>query len=88
MIKKIPFSILAGVCAMLAFFGIAGFIGANIYLNGVAAQTSETVSMFANWWQILLFVFDIIFVAALITTAVFAVIQRVKYPKIDDEEDF
>ena len=88
MIQKIPFSILAGVCAMLSFFGIAGFIAANIYLNGVAAQTSETVSMFANWWQTLLFVLDIVFVIGLIATSVFAVIQRVKYPKVDDEEDF
>lgn len=86
--KKFPFAILAGVCAMLAFFGIAGFVGANIYLNGVGAQTGETVSMFANWWQTLLFVFDIVFVAGLITTTVFAIIQRVKYPKVDDEEDF
>ncbi|MCI8613179.1 MAG: hypothetical protein HFE48_05750 [Clostridia bacterium] len=88
MIKKIPFSILAGVCAMLTFFGVAAFIAAHIYLNGVAAQTGETVSMFANWWQTLLFVADIVFVAGLISCSVFAVIRKVKYPQADDEEDF
>ena len=88
MIKKIPFSILAGVCAMLAFFGIAGFVGANILLNGVAAQTNETVSMFANWWQTLIFVLDIIFVSGCIAMIVMSVIQRKKYPPVDNEEDF
>ncbi len=88
MIKKFPFAIVAGVCAMVAFYGILGFVGANILLNSIAAQTSDTVSMFGNWWQVLLFVVDIISVLGCIAMAVLAVIQKKKYPAAEEEEDF
>ncbi len=53
--------IVAGACAMLVFYITAGIIAAYLILNGVAAQTGETVSLFEYAWQTLLVVADIIF---------------------------
>ena len=60
--RKLPWGIIMGVCAMLVFFLTVGTVAAYIILNGVAAQTNETASLFGEWYQVLMFVFDIIFV--------------------------
>ncbi len=50
-----------GVCAMLVFFLTVGTIAVYMLLNGVAAQTNDTASFFGEWYQVLMFVFDIVF---------------------------
>lgn len=58
--RKLPWGIIAGICAIVVFFTTAGTIAAFIILNAVAAQTSETVSLFQEWWQTALFVVSIL----------------------------
>lgn len=58
--KKLPWGIIAGICAIVVFFATAGTVAAFIILNAVAAQTSETVTLFQEWWQTVLFVVSII----------------------------
>ncbi len=53
--KKFPYGIMASVFAMVAFFATAGLILAYFILNGVAAETGDTVPLLADWWQVLLF---------------------------------
>ena len=60
--KKLPWGIFMGVCAMLVFFLMAGLIALHILLNGIAAQTNETAAFFGQWYQVVMFVFDIVFV--------------------------
>lgn len=60
--KKLPWGIFMGVCAMFVFFLTAGLIAVYILLNGVAAQTNEVASFFGEWYQILMFLLDILFV--------------------------
>lgn len=86
MLKKLPFGIIAGICAMLAFYGIVAFVGVHIVLSGVAAQTSHTSSIFENWWQVLLFIFDIIFVLGCFASLGLFIYQKKKYPKEEEEE--
>lgn len=59
--KKLPWGIIAAVCGMLVFFLTLGTIGVYILLNGIAAQTNEVASFFGEWYQVLMFVFDILF---------------------------
>ncbi len=87
MIKKFPFAIVAGISAILAFYGIFAFVAVYIVNSGVAAQTSETVSMFASWWQVLLFVLDIVFVLGCLAMIALSIVQKKMYPRVDDEED-
>lgn len=60
--RKLPWGIFMGICAMFVFFLTVGLIALYLGLNGIADQTSETVSFFEYWYQTLMFVFDIIFV--------------------------
>ena len=59
--KKLPWGIIMGVCAMLVFFLTVVTIAVYMLLNGVAAQTNDTASFFGEWYQVLMFVFDIVF---------------------------
>lgn len=83
--KKIPFGILAGVCAIIIFYTSAAFIGVFYVLNGVAQQTGETVSPFASWWQILIFVIDVIAVLGFGTSLFFYVKKKKMYPELKEE---
>ena len=58
--KKLPWGIIAGICAIVVFFTTVGTVAAFIILNAVAAQTSETATLFDEWWQTVLFVFSIL----------------------------
>ena len=59
--KKLPCGIIMCVCAMLVYFLTVGTIAVYMLLNGVAAQTNDTASFFGEWYQVLMFVFDIVF---------------------------
>ena len=59
--KKLPWGIIMGVCAVFVFFLTVGTIAVYMLLNGVAAQTNDTASFFGEWYQVLMFVFDIVF---------------------------
>ena len=64
--KKVPWGIVAGVCAIVVFFAVIGTIASYLILNGIASTTNETASIFGKWYQVLLFVVDIIFGLGLI----------------------
>lgn len=59
--KKLPWGIIAGICAMIVFFATVGIIAAFIVLNGIASQTNTFATLFDEWWQTALFVADIVF---------------------------
>jgi len=78
--KKIPWGIFAGISAMFVFFLTTGFILIYVVFGGIAKQTNSDFSMFQNWWQVLIFVFDLLFVFCMITSIVFY-IRRKRNPK-------
>lgn len=73
--RKVPWGILAGICAIIAFFAIVGTVAAFIILNGVAGQTNDTATLFGEWYQIVLFILDIISVIGLIGSTTLYVIK-------------
>lgn len=58
--KKIPWGIIAGVCAILFFFATLAVVALYVINSGVAAQTNQTATIFATWYQTLIFIVDII----------------------------
>lgn len=66
--RKVPWGIIAGICAMVVFFATVGVIAAFIVLNSIAGQTNTTASMFDVWWQTALFIVDIIFAVGFIVS--------------------
>ncbi len=59
--RKCPWGIIMGICAILVFFLTAGVIAVHLIMNGIAAQTNETVPFLGLWYETLMFVFDIVF---------------------------
>lgn len=78
--KKLPWGIIAGICAMIVFFTVTGTVAAFIVLNGIAAQTNETATLFDEWWQTALFVADIVFALGLVGSCTMYVL-RIKAKK-------
>lgn len=65
--RRVPFGILAGAFGMVVFFATVGLVVAYVVNAGIAGQTARTVTFLDNWYQVLLFVVDII--AAVIAAA-------------------
>ncbi len=78
--KKLPWGIFAGISGMLVFFLTFGFVAVYIVLSAIAAQTNSDFSPFQNWWQTLMFVFDIIFFLIL-AFSIFMYVVREKSKK-------
>lgn len=72
---KVPFGALAGFCGVFAFYLTAAVIAAFQVLDRIEAETNNHATLFGNWWQTLLFVLDMVFIAGMIVLAVFAVLQ-------------
>lgn len=68
--RKVPWGIFAGICAMVVFFSTVGVIAAFIILNSIAGQTHTVATMFDEWWQTALFVVDIIFAIGFVVSLV------------------
>lgn len=62
--RKVPWGVLGGICLIVIFYVTAGIIAAFVVSNAVAGATHRSAGLFDSWWQILLFVTDILFVLA------------------------
>ena len=69
--KRIPWGTLAAIGTILAILLTAGFFGAWFVLDAIAGQTHNSVGMFENWWQILIFVADLVIIPVTILAYVF-----------------
>ena len=84
--KKMPYGILCGTCLIIAFYSAIAFFGVHFVLQAVANQTSETVSMFDSWWQILLFIVFVITSIGFVLFLIFYFLQKRKLRKEDNNE--
>lgn len=62
--KKFPWGMIAGSCSIAIFYLTAAIILVYVIFSGIAAATNETTTIFATWWQTLMFVVDVICVCA------------------------
>lgn len=58
--KKLPWRILAGAFAIAVFYLTLGTVVGYLIYSAVQGQTHTDATLFDTWWQILLFVADVI----------------------------
>ena len=75
-LKKMRWGIVAGVAAIIVVFATVAFIALGIILGGVAAQTNEVAGMFDEWYQVLLFVVDVVCGVIMIGSIVLFVLKK------------
>lgn len=75
--NAVPYGIVAGICGIVAFFATVGFVVAHVVLSGIAGATNSTSSIFENWWQVLLFVVDLVFILVALGALVMFIIRVV-----------
>lgn len=78
-IKTLNF--LIGLDAILMFYDTVGIIAAGIILNAVANQTHNTATIFDSWWQIVIFILDILLVMSLAILIFFRIKEGKKNKK-------
>lgn len=69
--KKLPWGTFAAISTIVGVLLIAGFFGLWFVLNAIAGQTHSTAGPFGQVYQVLVFVFAILFIAA----AVFSFVE-------------
>ena len=84
--KKIPFGIISGAFGMVVFFATVGLIIGYLVVAGIAGQTMRTVSMFENWWQVLIFVVDLISAIIAVGSLVMYILKKVYTNRVENAE--
>ena len=84
--EKIPFGIISGAFGMVAFFATVGLIIGYLVVAGIAGQTMRTVSFFENWWQVLIFVADLISVIIAVGSLVMYILKKVYTNRAENAE--
>ena len=76
--KKIRWSILIGIFAIITFYVTCGVVFSYLLLNAIEAET-----LFDNWWQILLFVIDIFSIIGLLGS----IAMKIMFSEPSSEEE-
>lgn len=84
--KKIPFGIISGAFGMVVFFATVGLIIGYLVVAGIAGQTMRTVSIFENWWQVLIFVVDLISAIIAVGSLVMYILKKVYTNRAENAE--
>ena len=78
---EVRWGIVCGACAILVFYLTVGFVVSWMILDKIAAQTSHSASPFGTWWQVLLFVLDIVFVLGIAGSCTMMILGATKRRK-------
>ncbi len=78
---KIPWGILAGISGILTFYLIIGVYGAYFVFAQVNAQTGQIATIFDSWWQILLFIFAVLFAVIFVLTLTLFILKKIMNKK-------
>ena len=84
--KKIPFGIISGAFGMVVFFATVGLIIGYLVVAGIAGQTMRTVSIFENWWQVLIFVVDLISAIIAVGSLAMYILKKVYTNRAENAE--
>lgn len=83
--KKVPWGIIAGICAIVAFFAVVGTIAAFMVLNSIAGATHTSATLFDEWYQTVLFILSIISVLGLIASTVMWFLRKRGKREVNNE---
>ena len=79
LLKKVPWGSLIAIFAFLAIILLAAVVGIWFVLDSIAQQTHNNATLFDNWWQVLMFIVDILsFVGLGISIFYFVVFKEEK----------
>lgn len=81
--KKIRWSILIGIFAIITFYVTCGVVFSYLLLNAIEAETSGYATLFDNWWQVLLFVIDIFSIIGLLGS----ITMKIMFSEPNSEEE-
>lgn len=59
-LRKIPWGVLAWIFGIFVFYLTLGVWGAQFVFAQVNGQTGQIATIFDSWWQVLMFVADIL----------------------------
>ena len=60
-LEKVPWGVIAWATGILVFYLTLGVWGAQFVFAQVNGQTGQIATIFDSWWQVLIFVADLIF---------------------------
>lgn len=75
-LKKMPWGIVAGICAIIVVFATVGIVALALVLGGIAAQTNQTAGAFDEWYQVLLLIVDILCGVIMLGSIVLFVLKK------------
>ena len=74
--KKIPWGIISGASAIAVFYATVAIVVLYLVFSGVKGQTNEKASLFDEWYQVLLFIVDVVAVILMVGAAVMSVLGK------------
>lgn len=80
--KKRHWGFFAGLCGIFAFYLTVAFVALGLILGRIEAETNGQVNLFGTWWQILIFVVDLL---CLLGMAAFIVLSVLSKKRMGDE---
>lgn len=72
---------------IVAFFVTVGIVAGYMILDIIAQETDAHASLFGEWWQILLFVIDVILIGTAIFCGIMYLLEKNKITKIENKFD-
>lgn len=84
--NKKNWSVYIAYLAIIAFFVTVGIIAGFLLLDRIAQETDAHASLFGEWWQVLLFVLDVIILLAIVFCIVMILINKKKSLSISNEK--
>ena len=76
--KKHNWGVYIAYLLIIAFFVSVGFIAGYMLLDRIAQETDARASLLGEWWQVLLFVIDVILILAAVGCGVMSYLQSKK----------
>lgn len=80
--KKRPYYLLAWFLVEAVFFLTIAVVAVFIILNSIAGSTSGSITIFSNWYQVLLFVADCLCFVGVVTFFALELKQRKDLKKV------
>lgn len=82
--RKIPWGILAGICAMVVFFATVGTVAGKILSDMIVKNTGVDDGVLGTWWIVLLIVVAVVAAVGFAVSMFFYVRKRMS-EKVKEE---
>ena len=84
--KKKHWGFFAGLCGVFAFYLTVAFVALGLILGRIEAETNGQANLFGTWWQVAIFVLDLLCVLGMAAFIVLSVLSRKRMAKVNGED--